>query len=41
MLQWKRKKEEWVFLFAFPENREDKKNSEQAWTILGFYFNCS
>ena len=41
----KRKKEEWVCLFLFFENKEDKENSEQAWTFLVFffffYFNCS
>ena len=29
----KRKKEEWVFLFPFPENTEDKENSEQGLNI--------
>ena len=41
----KRKTEEWVFLFPFPENKKAKENSEQAWTFLGFFFffhfNCS
>ena len=36
----KRKKEEWVFIFPFPKNKEE--NSEQAWTRLYFfYFNFS
>lgn len=26
----RRKREEWVFIFPFPENKDDKKNSEQA-----------
>ena len=29
----KRKKEEWVFLFPFPENKEDQENSEQGLNI--------
>ena len=35
LLQWKgrEKKEKWVF-FPSPENKEDKENSEQIWTIL-------
>ena len=40
----KRKTEEWVFLFPFPENKKAKENSEQAWTFLVFFFfhfNCS
>ena len=37
----KMKKEEWVFLFPFSENKEDKENSEQAWTFFVFHFNCS
>ena len=37
----KMKKEEWVFLFPFSENKEDKENSKQAWTFLVFHFNCS
>ena len=36
-----KEKAEWVFLFPFPENKEDKEDSEQAWTFLAFYFNCS
>ena len=36
MLQWKREKEEWVFLFPFPENKENKDISEQTWTLLLF-----
>ena len=31
----KEKKEKWVF-FPSPENKEDKENSEQTWTILDF-----
>ena len=38
MLQWKGKKEEWVFFFLFAENKEDKENSEQDWTFLVFCF---
>ena len=34
----KRKKEEWVFLFPFPEDKEYKENSEQAWPVLVFFF---
>ena len=34
----KRKKEQWVFLFPFPEDKEYKENSEQAWTVLVFFF---
>ena len=34
----KRKTEEWVFLFPFPESKEDKENSEQAWTFPVFFF---
>ena len=30
----KRKNIGWVFLFPFPKNKEDKENSEQAWTFL-------
>ena len=37
----RRKKEEWVFLFPFPENKDDRENSEQACTSLVFYFNRS
>ena len=33
----KKKKEEWGFFFSFPENKEDKENSEQAWTLLVFW----
>ena len=33
MVQWKGKKRN-EFLFFFPENKEDKENSEQAWTFL-------
>ena len=32
----KRKKAEWVFLSSFPENKEYKENSEQAWTFFFF-----
>ena len=34
----KEKKEEYVFFFPFPENKEDEENSEQAWTFLDFFF---
>ena len=37
LLHWKAKNEEWVFLFPFSENKEDKKNNEQAWTFPGFF----
>ena len=30
----KRKKAEWVFMSSFPENKEYKENSEQAWTFF-------
>ena len=36
LLEWKGKKEQWVFLFPLSENKEDKKNNEQAWTFPGF-----
>ena len=32
--QWKGKKEQCIFLLSFPEHKEDKENSEQAWTFL-------
>ena len=38
LLQWRGKKEEGVVFFPFLENKEDKKNSEQAWTFLIFFF---
>ena len=31
-----RKKEELSFFFPFPENKEDKENSQQAWSFLLF-----
>ena len=34
----KGKNEEWVFFFPVPEKQEDKENSEQALTILAFFF---
>ena len=33
----KRKNEEWVFLFHFSGSKEDKENSEQAWTFLVYF----
>ena len=36
VLQWKRKKEEWVFLFPFPEHKKNKDIREQTWTFLLF-----
>ena len=37
LLQWKEKKKEWVFLFPFPENKENKEYSKQAWTFLVYF----
>ena len=36
MLHWKGKEEERVFFSPIPENKEDKKTSEQAWIFLVF-----
>ena len=33
----RKKKEDWVFLLPFPENKEYKENSEQVWTFLVFF----
>jgi len=33
LLQWKGKKKRNEFCFRFPENKEDKENSEQTWTL--------
>ena len=42
VLQWKGKKKGrgggMSFFLSFPENKEDKENSEQAWTFLVFFF---
>ena len=36
IVEVKKKREEWLFLFPSPENKEYKENSEQAWTFLVF-----
>ena len=42
LLQWKEKKKRGMsFSFTFPENKEYRENSEQTWTFLVFYVNCS
>ena len=33
----KKKRNDFFFFFSFPENKEDKENSEQAWTFLVFF----